>query len=134
MVKNLANIIHKARKEPTNLKHLEELTSRLQFSRLIDREGADYSEIKTEKGSLIVLGLFKNDFIAVARAFASKGTICPNHTHEDSVEWMCVYYGKIKVTFDCDKEDVIVEFLEDTWTLVITIPPDGSFPDAIKKL
>jgi len=129
--------------EIDTIKKLEELTKALRFKDMHGSQDGDHYEICTERGTFIIFGLAKDEEIAIARAFASKGTVVPYHMHNGSKEWMGVSRGAMRIAFR-EKEAVIVkpgdavlissfeqhalEFDEDTWLWAVTVPGDRGFP------
>lgn len=91
---------------------------------------------------MIGRALYKTDEIGIMQAFLPKGHVLPMHRHEQK-EWIICFHGKIEFTTEgktlvmtpgsCRFLDVGVEHesvaLEDSKTIVITIPTDPEFPD-----
>ena len=87
--------------------------------------------------------LYKTGEIAILQAFLPKGNAMPAHKH-DQKEWIICFHGKIEFTVhgettimvpgSCAFLDVGVSHksvaLEDSKTVVVTIPADPEFPDA----
>lgn len=86
--------------------------------------------------------LYKTQEIGIIQAFLPKGHILPMHQHEQK-EWIICFHGKIKFTSG-GKTQIMVPgscrfmeigeahesiALEDSKTVVITIPADPEFPD-----
>ena len=123
-----------------NLKELEEIVNKLN---VLDAHNNEVIYESKNDGTIIGLGLFKDKYIAVQRAFISKGTISTLHDHKET-EYLIVYKGKVEMevsglTYVLGVEDRIrikshlphtCEALEDTWLIAITIPASEEFPDA----
>lgn len=87
--------------------------------------------------------LYKTDEIAIMEVFLPKGNILAEHMH-DQKEWLICFHGKIK--FQTEGHTDIMSTgsckylrvgqphrsvaLEDSRTIVITIPADPGFPNA----
>jgi len=121
---------------------------------IIEHDNNKFIEYLVEDGSTFGFGLFKEDEVAVQRAFFSKGTIFPLHQHNEH-EYVMVYRGKLKIMCEgdsknvyCIKDSKAADFicpidlgigdcvyfpsntihgqtaLKDTWAILITIPAD----------
>jgi len=112
-------------------------------------------ELKAKMGGPILLFYcYKGRDIAVARTFASAGTIMESHSHKEKFIFV-IYKGMIEIVFDGnvlptnlkngDNKQILkvnesfeimpdikhtMRWLEDSWFLVITIPPAKGFPNA----
>lgn len=96
-----------------------------------------------EKGECLGWHLYDNPLIGVHRWFNSKGTIFPQHAHEEE-EWFFIYSGEMHLK--TEREEVILKEKEwwynetglkhgaffpiDTYYLTITMPPNKEFPNA----
>jgi len=91
---------------------------------------------------MIGRGLYKTDEIAILQVFLPKGNILPVHKH-DQKEWLICFHGKIELRLDGEimilspgsckylPEGTAHESvaLEDSKTIVVTIPADPGFPN-----
>lgn len=129
-------------------KHLKKLTEQLvPFTKLLKRNlSMDSIEMRTEKGTNIVFGLFKNKNVAIGKAFGSKGTVLGEHVHKEEDEWLGCYEGIVQITF-AGKKPVILKqydtimipkgvphhtlFLKDTWLWYATMPAAPGFPTGL---
>jgi len=123
-----------------NIEILKDLTNRL--APLIDYEKNDVIEYKVPAGTCLGFGLFNVPEVSVQKAFLSKGTIFPIHTHK-VMEWLMVYKGKLESSINGRKkildigagvyinpeEEHSVLAVEDTWIIGVTIPSDSGYPD-----
>ena len=141
-----------------HLDHLKALTGQLPpVPNLEDfvKRSTNCVELKSKIGGPILLFYcYQGDSIAIARTFASAGTVMESHNHKEKYI-IVVYKGSIELVFDGDvlpnnlrngdnkhvlKENDVFEimpdithklhWLEDTWSLLITIPPAKGFPHA----
>lgn len=127
---------------PVNLIELKKLTKTLNFTQIV-REGGEpeIKELKMEKGTSYMVGLYKADFMAVARNYASMGCEFPEHKH-DEWELLVVYKGEMHLSVE-GKKRIIKEkefyyltpgtkhggyFPKETWFLAITMPANESWP------
>lgn len=137
--------------ESEHLKNLEELIPLLSDLTISNSPDTEYDV--GDIGTCFGFYIYQNDKIAVQRAFMSKGTMFPNHTHDEK-EYVVVYMGKIKVLtknkrhlsgaeskkldypilgvgdgiFFKQGEPHSVEALEDSWLICMTIPPGKGYP------
>lgn len=86
--------------------------------------------------------LYKTDEIAIMQVFLPKGHVFPAHMHEQK-EWIICFHGKVEfkangktsimVPGSCVFMDIGIAHesvaLEDSKTIVITIPADPEFPN-----
>jgi len=99
-------------------------------------------------GNAVFFPVYKDNDISIARCFGAKGTEYARHCHADLKEFIIVVSGKLKIIYD-DREEVYEasdfcevpanvfhqgEFLESSWVVVITIPPESRWPDDVRKL
>ena len=134
-------------RENGHLEKLRELTQEVKkLDSFVLEVDQDVIEYDLEVGSSIGYGLFHIDDVAVQRNDMTKGTIFPEHKHEES-EFMVVYRGKARYEFD-GKEKIVTpgkfiyfipnqphacEALEDTSMIAITIPADKGYPNARER-
>jgi len=100
-------------------------------------------EYRMERGTCIGWFVYRDDNVAVQRAFLSKDALFPRHAHEDVAETICVYEGRLVVAYEDGEskeagpgESVYIErgaphsvqALEDTWTIGITVPAIEGYP------
>lgn len=128
-------------KSSEGIRQLKVMTKAMDFSEISKNFGKTV-EMKMDKGTSYMVGLMKEDVIAVARNFASKGALFPEHQHE---EWeMLVVYkgvmellvdGKLKVLNEKDFYYLLprtrhsAKFTEECHFLAITIPGAKAWPD-----
>jgi len=95
-------------------------------------------------GTSLGFKLLFEDKVAVQKHFLSLGSKFPTHLHENSIECLIVYEGKLKVTID--NEEIVkvltpgesinipknsthkVQALEDTWLIGVIIPKEDGYP------
>ena len=127
------------------LKELQELTKKLPSIDYVLNKNASIVEYPTIVGTCFGFPLFRNDKVSIQRAFLSKGTIYPEHTHTGSTEYYILYKGLIayrdhttdKIKHlrpgDSIKVDVnqnhSLHALEDSEIVVVRVPPDSAYPD-----
>ncbi len=131
-----------------NLEKLKLLTEQLSFRDIVERRHKNVIEMDMESGTCIGFSLFRIPKVSVARFFASKDSIMPQHKHE-SMEYVMVYEGEMKtIMYDEDggiKQELFStigdsirinprqshshQFLCDTWAIVVTIPEEEGFPN-----
>ena len=131
----------------THIDKLRELTDKLpalSMSEIIKKQFANnLIEYEGTSGSVIGLGIYKEEDLAIQKTFLSKGSHVPKHSHLEN-EWMIVISGYIHFEFNGTVKKIknggLVYFnmneyhaataIEDTWLLCITIPPSGGYPNA----
>ena len=131
-----------------NLEKLKLLTEQLSFRDIVERRHKNVIEMDMESGTCIGFSLFKTPKVSVARFFASKDSIMPQHKHE-SMEYIMVYEGEMKTTIYDEDGEIRQElgttigdsiritpnynhshsFYYDTWAIVVTIPEEEGFPN-----
>jgi quercetin dioxygenase-like cupin family protein len=128
---------------PVNLIKLKKLTEALDFSQIV-RPGVEpeIKELKMDKGTSYMVGLYKAQCMAVARNYASAGCEFPEHVH-DEWELLVVYQGEMHLIVE-GKERIIKEkefyylmpgtrhggyFPKETWFLAITMPANENWPE-----
>jgi quercetin dioxygenase-like cupin family protein len=130
--------------DDSGIKRLEALTPHLP----VVPTGTVNVSYAVEKGSCLGIGLYRETGIGVQVFYMPRGSVFPSHRH-DVREWLIVYRGQLRVTLGVDKPSVIeavvvshvlidinvphvIEALEDTEGIAITIPVDKGYPDARK--
>jgi len=139
--------------ESEHIKKLEEMIPKLDNLVVVNSPTVEYD---VEKGTAFGINLFNIPEIAVQRVFMSKGTVFPEHKH-DECEYVLVYKGSVKLHIEEDKPHICVsgksvsdktailgvadgfyvapgvahagEALEDTWMMSIAIPSGKGYPD-----
>ncbi len=121
------------------IEKLEVLTPNLE--EFVERRNGAVIDYKTIQGTTIGIGLFKDPMVAVQRVFVSKGTIFPEHTHEQWELAIC-YMGSMdfitdKGVFPVKKGEFVefppgtphsVKVHEDSWLICLTIPAEPNYP------
>ena len=125
-----------------SLQKLEELTKKLDFSKLVKNSHDGCFEIKAEHGKIECCNIFEDEKISIVRCFISANTIMPLHVHEKSAEHMLIYDGEMHVFFEDGKEIIVkkgeqikidvgvphlVRWAEDTLSITSTFPPQKEF-------
>ena len=133
----------------SDLRRLEELTEQLPptpslTSFISEKEINDYIDYDINTvGTFKAWGLFRNEKVAVGRAFMSKGSIFPQHQHTEAEILICES-GFFSVTQNgifkeykpgecCRIPPNVIHScngIEDTWIVMITVPPSEGYPDA----
>lgn len=130
-------------KSSEHLKRLEILTEELAPTMAGKMSRAfTVKEVNAEKGTCFTFGLMKKKEVAVVKAFASSGTVLAQRSHEEK-EYIVVVTGQLRMTLP-DKVKLLspgdaiaidagishkVQFLEDTWTIAVTIPAAREYPE-----
>jgi len=129
-----------------SLEKLRELTPKLEvplFTEFGVEKIGEAIKYKIGKGTMLSVGLKKMGSIAVADTFMSKGSMALSHRHLQK-EIVIVYEGA--VIFEVDNRNIllqegdvleinsntphsVVNVVEDTHVIAITIPADKSFPN-----
>ena len=130
--------------ENSYIPYLSELTARLSK---VPKGTPVYELVLGDGESPPMTGraLFKNNEIAIMEVSFPNGSVFPEHRHNE-MEWLICFHGKID--FSANGETVIMEpgtclymppgqahksvALEDSKTIVITIPAGPEFPDVRK--
>ncbi len=98
-----------------------------------------------DKGTSLMFGLLNEPSISCAKQFVSKGSIFPQHTHNQK-EFLIVYEGEMLLEMEgnqyvlgiggCIYINPGVEhgatFSSDCWFIAITIPQTEGWPQALK--
>jgi len=125
-----------------NLTKLKELTKELPLlSNVIEKRYKDSISYKMLHGVCTGEELFYHQTVAVQRSFMSKGAVFPIHLHKEN-EWLIVSRGHLKSINESkttelkdgdgirikEGESHVVEAIEDTWLIGITIPASEGYP------
>lgn len=126
-----------------NLVVLKKLTESLKFEDIVyENKPPETIELEMDSGTSYMVGLFKNEIVAVARNYASAGCQFPEHDHEQW-ELLIVYSGEMHLAIGGKKRilkpknfyymnpgDVhSAYFPKETWFLAITMPAADSWPE-----
>ena len=126
-----------------NIIRLKEITPLLSFV-LEDKKCNNCIKYKLKIGSCTGYYLYNDNKIAIQRAFITKGSEFPKHTHKDEKEWLIICNGHIIIEFEsgeslnlnegdfCFVEKGIPHWMiakEDTWIVGITVPADRGYPN-----
>lgn len=92
----------------------------------------------------LTMPLFRGNLLAAIAVYQSKGSTTDSHIHAGKHEWIGVIYGQIKIVFEDDGSEVVLEefdtclvgpershyvvAMKDSLTWAITIPPDEHYP------
>ena len=127
-----------------NLKILRKLTKDL--TDLVSEKQGRYVEYNCSVGVCIGEGLYKQNNIAVQKAFLSKGTIFDRHDHGEK-EFLICYEGIIEFTNKEKRKvgvgEIIIfdknhahscEALEDSQLIAVTIPASKGYPEHGKRM
>jgi len=137
--------------EFNHLEQLQTLTGLLPpVPRLEDfvKRTSNCVELQAAKGGPILLFYcYKGENIAIARTFASAGTLMESHSHQEKII-LIVYKGCIEITFNnktlkdekhilnigasfeiLPETEHVIYWLKDSWSFTISIPPTKGFPD-----
>lgn len=95
-------------------------------------------------GTAFGFSLLSEPEIVVQKAFLSVGTSFPLHTHNESIEYILPYKGKIKATFPDREQEIVctnneplcikakephkIFALQDTWLILIIVPREQNYP------
>ena len=125
-----------------NLIKLKVLTEALKFKEIVrEQVGGEIIELEMAAGTSYMVGLYKNDILAVARNYASAGCKFPEHNHGEW-ELLLIYSGEMHLNtkgktrilkpkqfyYLNPGEDHSAYFPVETWFLAITMPASGSWP------
>jgi len=130
--------------DDSNIKRIEEISARLDFSRFVLNIDKEKAEMTTRMGIPILLkNLLKRPNVSCVEAFAEPGVISETHVHEE-VEIVIVYEGSMEFTIGGSKFQITpglcvyipknvphsAKFTSDTVTkmICVTIPHSPSFP------
>jgi len=132
----------KIEKDADNIIELKKLTKALEFSKTIRAPVPEIKEFTLDAGTSYMVGLFKNNAIAVTRVYSGAGVEFPSHIH-DEWELILVYEGELHLTVEGKtkiikkKEFYYVEpkvshsafYPVDSWVLCVTMPASADFPE-----
>ena len=136
-----------------NLKKLEELTDKLPPIPTLSNfssfdENSNIINYTVNAGTAIGFQLLSEPKIVIQKTFLSIGTLFPLHTHNQSIEYLLVYDGKLKISFENGDISIIgekeqfcvkpnrahkVQALEDTWAIAIIIPREADYPTSNER-
>ena len=124
---------------------LRELTGKLPELAVSYKSGnmVEYGPGPVDGADAVGFGLYKNDRIAIQRAWFPAGSILAAHQHEEK-EWVIIYSGEAEITFEGKtvllKAGDSVYFakhqmhsfkaIKSTWVLGVTVPAAEVYPDA----
>lgn len=114
------------------------------YATIIRRVGVGIQEFSLGKGSGFTKHIYTSERVGIAGSFFTKDSYLPKHVHETN-EYLIITQGKVDVSQNaiprekCYKKADIVhvkanvphsaKFLEDTYLVAITIPPDKDWPN-----
>lgn len=120
---------------------LEVLTKDLPSIDYILSKNLTVVEYPTIVGTCYGFPLYRNSAVSIQRMFFSKGTVFPEHNHEDSTEYYVVYKGALEYHNHTEqykqvihpgdyirtssKQNHSLTALEDTEIVVVKVPPDA---------
>ena len=132
----------------SNIEKLKEITNNLNplpFTKMIDKKKS-YVKVASTSGTIMLFPIYKDENMAICLSFMSKGTRMAKHIHTNIKEWFIVYKGSYVIRvgdrtktvksrdswyFNPNEEHELLDTLEDSYSLVISIPPDAGFPNGI---
>jgi quercetin dioxygenase-like cupin family protein len=129
----------------SNLARLKQIAEALPptLPNLVQWNEKCFTQYKTDTGTILGFGIYKDDDVAVQRGFLSKGAKFPPHSH-GVTEVITIVKGRLRTQgteigpTDLAPAQTVTypphdqhshEALEDTWLIALTIPAAKGYPD-----